>query len=64
MHLVLLPRINKMEQILHAFLNHDRSSLTLALMDDPRTRSCDQAEALITDLLNQPWNADAKEHYR
>jgi hypothetical protein len=33
-------------------------------MDDPRTKSYDQAARLIDTLLNQSWNAEAAAHYR
>jgi len=61
---VMMPRMRRMEQILQAFLAEDRKSLLLALMEDPRTKSIDQAEALLEDLLAQPWNSKAAEHYR
>lgn len=64
MNNVVLPRVLKMENILDAFLRGDRKTLVLTLMDDPRTKSYDQAVRLIDTLLNQSWNAEAAAHYR
>jgi alpha-galactosidase len=64
MNNVVLPRVLKMENILDAFLRGDRKTLVLTLMDDPRTKSYDQAARLIDTLLNQSWNAEAAAHYR
>ena len=64
MHHVLLPRMNKMEQVLHTYETGSRRALVMTLMDDPRTRSFGQAQALIDELLAQPWNRAASEHYR
>ena len=61
---VLLPRLQRMERLLHAYGAGDRMSLVLAIMEDPRTRSFEQAESLVEDLLSQPWNTALKAHYR
>lgn len=61
---VILPRLQRMERVLHAFKEGDRMSLILGVMEDPRTRSFEQAEALVEDILSQPWNAALKAHYR
>lgn len=47
-----------------AYLTGDRRPLLLSLMDDPRTRSYDQAKGLIDTLLEQPWNEAAARHYK
>ena len=60
----MLPRLIRLENILNAYMNRDRKTLVLMLMDDPRTRSFEQAKRLIDTLLAQPWNAGAAEHYR
>ncbi|HUS95869.1 MAG TPA: hypothetical protein VMX97_03920, partial [Hyphomicrobiaceae bacterium] len=60
----MIPRLIRMENILNAYMNRDRKTLVLMLMDDPRTRSFEQAKRLIDTLLAQPWNAGAAEHYR
>jgi alpha-galactosidase len=64
MNNVILPRVLRMENILDAFVSGDRGTLVLMLMDDPRTRSFDQAKKLIDTLLSQPWNEQAAAHYR
>lgn len=61
---VMIPRILRMERVLQAFLEGDRKSLVLMLMDDPRTKSFEQARGLIDKLLSLPWNAEANKHYR
>ena len=61
---VLLPRLSRMENLHDAFLRGDRRPLLLSLMDDPRTATFEQARDLIDDILAQPWNKEADEHYR
>ena len=61
---VLLPRLARMENLHDAFLRGDRRPLLLSLMDDPRTRTFEQARDLIDTILAQPWNKEADEHYR
>jgi len=61
---IMIPRMLRMERILQAFRDGDRKSLVLSLMDDPRTKSYEDAEALIDELLAQPWNIEAARHYR
>ncbi len=63
MSYVMIPRMRRMEHILQAFLEEDRKSLLLLLMEDPRTRSLEQAKALLDELLAQPWNSEAAAHY-
>ena len=63
MSYVLIPRMRRMEHILQAFVERDRKSLLFMLMEDPRTTSFEQAEALVDELLAQPWNSDAATHY-
>ena len=64
MSYVLMPRMGRMERVLQAFLDGDRKSLLLMLMEDPRARSLEQAKALLDELLAQPWNSEAAAHYR
>ena len=64
MHNVLIPRWVRMENILEAYLTGDRKPLLLSLMDDPRTRSYEQAKGLLDILFDQPWNEEAAKHYR
>ena len=61
---VMIPRMRRMEQILQAFVDGDRRSLVLMLMEDPRTKSFEQARRLIDELLSQPWNSEAAKHYK
>ncbi len=61
---VMVPRMLRMEQILQAFLEGDRRSLLLMLMEDYGTKEFENAKALIDELLAQPWNTEAFEHYK
>ena len=61
---VLLPRLARMENLHDAFLRGDRRPLLVSLMDDPRTRSYEQARDLIDTILAQPWNKEANQHYQ
>lgn len=61
---ILIPRWLRLESMHAAFINHDRQELVRNLMDDPRTRSYEQAKDLIDTLLALPWNKEAAEHYR
>ncbi len=61
---VMTPRMQRMEQILQAFLEKDKQSLLLMLLEDPRTKSLEQANALLEELLAQPWNYEAANHYK
>lgn len=64
MNNVILPRMCRANNIMEAYRTGDRSLLVLDLMNDHRTRSYEQAEALIDELLAQEWNQDAAKHYR
>ena len=61
---IMIPRWQRMEIILRAFREGDKTSLLLMLMEDHRTKSLEQAKTLIDELLAQPWNSDAREYYR
>lgn len=61
---VMYPRMRTMNNLHEAYRNGDRGLLVLELMHDHRTKSYEQAKALIDELLAQPWNADADKHYR
>jgi alpha-galactosidase len=64
MHLVLGPRIAKAERELAAFLTGDRDLLVgCLLIDDHRTHSLEQAEAVIDALLALPWNEDLRQRF-
>lgn len=61
---IMIPRWLRMERTLQAFVDGDRGSLILSLMEDPRTNSFQQAQQLVEELLQQPWNAEALAHYK
>jgi alpha-galactosidase len=61
---VLIPRWLRMERILQAFREGDRKSLILMIMDDPRTKSFEQAKNLVESILSQPWNERMNKHYK
>jgi len=59
MHMVLRPRVEKMERELLAFRTSDRDvMLSCLLIDDYRARSLEHAEQLVDAILALPWNAD------
>ncbi len=51
---VLLPRILEMERELSAWRNADRAMLLSQLLWDHRTRTREQAEALLDEVLGLP----------
>jgi len=61
---VLIPRWLRMERMLHAFQAGDRLSLVLEIAEDHRTRSWEQAVKVVEELLAQPWNKEAQQHYK
>jgi alpha-galactosidase len=63
MNNIILPRLARAENIMDAYLRGDRSVLYLMLMEDPRTRSFEQAKTVIDKLLAQPWNIEVNKHY-
>jgi alpha-galactosidase len=64
MHLVLWPRIARAERELAAFYHGDRDLLVgCLLLDDHRTRSLEQAEAVVDAILALPWNRDLAERF-
>jgi alpha-galactosidase len=54
----------RMEWALEAFLEGGRDLLLEWLLNDPRTRSLEQAEQAITDILGLPFNEEMAEHHR
>jgi len=60
---VIIPRMLRMEWSLEAFLTGDKRILLHILLDDHRTRSLEQAEALIEDLLSLSFNREMAKHY-
>jgi len=61
---IIIPRMRRMEQVLHAFLEGEKKSLLLLLMEDPRTGSYEKAKALLDKLLSQSWNSEAANCYK
>lgn len=57
-------RIASVETELAAFENHSLELLTQLVMQDPWTKSREQAEKLIADIFALPCNADMKEYYK
>lgn len=63
MDMVLIPRMLRMEWALEALISGDREVLLEILVRDPRTKSVEQAEAAIENILSLPFNHEMKEHY-
>ena len=61
---VMLSRMLRMEWALEVFLTGDKNLLMDILLNDPRTRRPEQAEAVIEDILALPFNMRKAEHYR
>ncbi|MDI3473344.1 MAG: hypothetical protein PWQ20_1585 [Thermotogaceae bacterium] len=59
----LYPRMMRMEMALEAFLTGDRKELEEVLVRDPRTKSFEQVQAVIDEILNLPFNEEMKRHY-
>ncbi|MDI3472843.1 MAG: hypothetical protein PWQ20_552 [Thermotogaceae bacterium] len=60
----LYPRMVRMEMALEAFLTGDRKVLEEVLVRDPRTKSFEQVQAVIDEILDLPFNEEMKKHYR
>ena len=58
------PRITVTEKALEAYIAGSKDLLIEALMDDPRTRSNEQAREVVEAILNLPFNQDMKRHYK
>jgi alpha-galactosidase len=59
----LAPRRLRMEWALEAFVSGDKRILQEILIRDPRTKSFEQAEAVIEEILALPFNKEMKKHY-
>jgi alpha-galactosidase len=59
-----LPEWLQMERDLLALKTGDRSMLLWSVLDSHQTRSYDQAEAVLEDLLAMEGNAEMAEHYQ
>jgi len=60
---IILPRWLLMERELSAYINHDYHLLRDIVLEDHRTQSREQADALLDEWLAQPANADLAEWY-
>jgi alpha-galactosidase len=63
MNMYLAPRRLRMEWALEAFVSGDKRILQEILIRDPRTKSFEQAEAVIEEILALPFNKEMKKHY-
>ncbi|MBN1401933.1 MAG: hypothetical protein JXA74_13920, partial [Anaerolineae bacterium] len=63
MHMVLLPRILKAEKELLAYRTGDRDLLVSCLLDEHRTRSLEQAERTVDEMLSFPGNEAVAERF-
>jgi len=59
----LLPRIINMEMALEAFKTRDIRVIEEFLIRDSRTRSYQQVENVLDELLNLPFNREIKEYF-
>ncbi|MCD6104932.1 MAG: alpha-glucosidase/alpha-galactosidase, partial [Thermosipho sp. (in: Bacteria)] len=59
----LRPRIMRMEMALEAFIKGDINVLKEFLFRDPRTKSEEQVEGVLNEIMNLPENKKMKEHY-
>ncbi|HOJ87878.1 MAG TPA: alpha-glucosidase AglA [Pseudothermotoga sp.] len=59
----LMPRILRMRWALEAFKTGDIDVLKEILIRDPRTRSYEQVESVLKDILDLPFNREMRNHY-
>lgn len=59
----LLPRMMRMEMALEAFLTGDIRVLKELLYRDPRTKSDEQVESVIEEILSLTENAEMRKHF-
>jgi len=64
MNMYLAPRMLRMEWALEVFVSGDKMMLQEILIRDPRTKSFEQTEAVIDELLALPFNKEMKKHYK
>lgn len=60
----LQERILLMERDLHAFLSRSRQMLLEYVLSYPQTNTLEQAQALLEDVLNDPFNREMAEYYQ
>lgn len=61
---ILQPRMMRMEWALEAFLEGGRDMLFEWLIVDPRTKSTEQVNQALDDILRMPENKEMAEHFR
>jgi alpha-galactosidase len=54
----MIPRWQRAEQMVEALVSGDRDILLHYVLNDPRTRSLEQAERMLSEWLGHPKNAD------
>ena len=54
----MIPRWKRAELLVEAVRRRDRDLLLVYLLEDPRTRSLEQAEGLLAEWLADPRNED------
>ncbi|RKX39732.1 MAG: alpha-glucosidase/alpha-galactosidase, partial [Thermotogae bacterium] len=59
----LYPRMVRMEMALEAFLTGDIRILKEILHRDPRTKSDEQVEEVLKEILSLPENEEMRKHY-
>lgn len=59
----LWPRVLRMIWNLEAFFSGDRKVLEEILIRDPRTKSYEQAIAVLDEILKQPFNEEIREYF-
>jgi len=64
MNMYLAPRRLRMEWALEAFVSGDKMMLQEILIRDPRTKSFEQAKAVVDEILALPFNEEMKKHYK
>lgn len=64
MNYVLRPRMMRMEWALEAFSEGGRDALFEWLITDPRTKSTEQVNEVIDDILRMPENEEMAEHFK
>jgi alpha-galactosidase len=61
--LLLRDRVAPVELELSAYVNGGKETLRQLILADPYTRSFDQADALLDEILALPYHAEMRQHY-
>ncbi len=62
--IMLRERVAQVEIELEAYLRQSKEMLRQLILSDPWTRSPEQAEDLLKDILNMPCHLEMKQHYK